>query len=120
MPHIGQPDFGAKAIQKRSRVSVLVSSRLVLVVVAVVVGVATQSRVCEHPQHPMTTISSTFESFREHLDEHHDRRDRLIKVHRRLFYAPSSMYGSSSLDLGQPRYISGVQEGRFPTSTDIE
>lgn len=29
---------------------------------------------------PMTTISSSFEPFREHLDEHHDRRDRLIKV----------------------------------------
>jgi hypothetical protein len=30
----------------------------------------------------MTTISisSTFEPFREHLDEHYDRRDRLIKV----------------------------------------
>jgi predicted translin family RNA/ssDNA-binding protein len=30
----------------------------------------------------MTTISSTFEPFREHLDEHHDRRDCLIKVNR--------------------------------------
>lgn len=30
----------------------------------------------------MTTISSTFEPFREHLDEHYDRRDRLIKVFR--------------------------------------
>ena len=30
----------------------------------------------------MTTIPSTFEPFREHLDEHYDRRDRLIKVHR--------------------------------------
>ncbi|KAN0124981.1 Translin-associated protein X, partial [Russula decolorans] len=29
-----------------------------------------------------TTISSTFETFREHLDEHYDRRDRLIKVNR--------------------------------------
>ncbi|KAI0001823.1 Translin [Russula vinacea] len=30
----------------------------------------------------ITTISSTFEPFREHLDEHYDRRDRLIKVNR--------------------------------------
>lgn len=50
--------------------------RVVVVVVAVVVRVL--------PSHvsapPMTTISSTFEPFREHLDEHYDRRDRLIKV----------------------------------------
>ena len=33
------------------------------------------------PMSSTKTISSAFESFREHLDEHYDRRERLIKVH---------------------------------------
>ena len=52
--------------------------------VVVVVVVARELR--SHVSVPlMTTISSSFEPFREHLDEHHDRRDRLIKVLRRPF-----------------------------------
>lgn len=99
MPHIGQPGFGAKDISK------IVGHRggraagagaVVVVVFRVVNGVClcllhgtfltpTQSSRAGTP--PMssrpttTTISSAFESFRGHLDEHHDRRERLIKVH---------------------------------------
>lgn len=53
--------------------------RELFVVVDVVVR-ELRSHVSAHAAHPMTTISSTFEPFREHLDEHYDRRDRLIKV----------------------------------------
>jgi hypothetical protein len=93
MPHIGQPGFGAKAILKN--VSLRRHRRHRSVVVSVVVVVVVR----ELPSHvsaaPMTTvtISSTFEPFREHLDEHHDRRDRLIKVDRRLLTRHPLMHG---------------------------
>jgi hypothetical protein len=70
----------------------------------------------------MTTISSTFESFREHLDEHYERRDRLIKVFMGSFFLCVVVVHACLffLDLGQPRYIGGLKEGHFPPSTDIE
>jgi hypothetical protein len=67
--------------------------RRVLDIVVVVVVVPFVVRVL--PSHvsesapPMTTISSTFESFREHLDEHYDRRDRLIKVQYIVYFSSS-------------------------------
>lgn len=46
----------------------------------VVVGVGERCHVPAFMLSSPTTIPSAFEAFRNHLDEHYDRRERLIKV----------------------------------------
>ena len=90
MPHIGQPGFGAKDIVagggfqagRRGRcclVSLFCLSRRWFSLYGILFAAGLRSVTCRRS--PMsTTISSAFEAFREHLDEHYDRRERIIKV----------------------------------------
>ena len=100
MPHIGQPGFGAKDIVaesgfqagRRGRcclVSLFCLSRRWFSLYGILFAAGPRSVTCRQSpmsSHPTTTttttttISSAFESFREQLDEHYDRRERIIKV----------------------------------------
>jgi predicted translin family RNA/ssDNA-binding protein len=46
----------------------------------------------EKPDQPPSAFSAMFEGFRKELDEHHDRRERIIKASRDITASSKKMY----------------------------
>jgi hypothetical protein len=114
MPHMGQPGFGAKDISRdgcrwRRASSVVPTHRRGHHVSASDAMLLSPSAT--------TSISSAFEAFREHLDDHYDRRERLIKVY---FSATFWIFVLSVGYLGKPRCICRLEESHLSSSTNLE
>lgn len=50
----------------------------------------------DRPEQPASPYMSMFEGFRTELDEHHDRREKVIKASRDITAASKKMYVSTS------------------------
>jgi hypothetical protein len=140
MPHIGQPGFGAKVISKNvgHRGRRAAAAFVVVVVVVVVNGILyvyasvalaephgtflmpAAAVTCWNPRMSRPTISSAFESFRENLDEHYDRRERLVKVHHPVSGIYVDIFLALPVLIGKPRRVVGLEESHLPPSTNSE
>ena len=70
-----------------------------------------------------STVAVAFEEFREHLDEHYDRRERLIKVCtcvEALGIIVTWPFLINPRNLGEPRHLGRLQEGHLSHPSGLE
>jgi hypothetical protein len=90
--------------------------RFVVVVVVVVVVETLQALSRVHSLYMSQPTSSAFEAFREHLDDHCDRRERIIKVS--TFFNPEFLILLNMI--GESRCICGLQEGHLLAASNFK